>query len=156
MKLAVDQPHLVSMAFDDIPVPDFADVVVEPIPEHVVLIDVDPAVWARQVFGFSAAPKWVVGLLVIRQAVVGLIGVPRGSREQFVVRRVVGEEALIAADDRHLRFRAAVAVDAKRRLLRVTTTVELIGWRGRVYFAPVSALHPIVTRAMMRRVLRRM
>lgn len=36
------------------------------------------------------------------------------------------------------------------RLVRVTTTVRLHGWRGRLYFAPVRLVHPIVVGAMIR------
>jgi len=37
----------------------------------------------------------------------------------------------------------------------VTTAVWLHGWRGRLYFAPVSVLHDPITRSMMRRAVRR-
>jgi len=43
-----------------------------------------------------------------------------------------------------------VAVDEQLRLLRVTTTVRLHGRRGRLCFAPVRLLHPVVVRAMVR------
>jgi hypothetical protein len=148
-------PQFVSMAFDDIPRPHYADVIVEPIPGNVPIDALDAEQWTRRVFGFGAAPRWVLVLLAVRQAVVGLIGIPKGDSSQFAVDRSVGDEALISVDDRHLRFRAAVGIDRERRLLRVTTAVDLIGWRGRVYFAPVSVLHPIVVRSMMRRAIRR-
>ena len=44
-----------------------------------------------------------------------------------------------------------MGIDTDRRLLRITTAVRLHGWRGRLYFAPVSVLHPLVTRAMASR-----
>jgi hypothetical protein len=87
-------------------------------------------------------------LLAVRQAVVGLLGIPRADRTAFAISRVEGEEALIVTDDRHLDFRIAVGVDDRRGLLRITTAVRLHGWRGRIYFAPVSVLHGPVTRAM--------
>ena len=67
---------------------------------------------------------------------------------------VIGEEALIAVDDTHLDFRAAVGVDSERSLLRVTTAVRFNGWQGRLYFVPVGLLHGPVTRAMMHRAVR--
>jgi hypothetical protein len=150
----MDDPVFVSMAFDDIARPDFADVIIEPIPDSLPIEAITPVMWAERVFGFASAPRWVLALLAIRQAVVRLVGIPSGTRGQFGVDRTVGDEALISIDDRHLRFRAAVAVDRQRRLLRVTTAVELVGWRGRIYFAPVSILHPVVIRSMMRRTIR--
>ena len=74
----------------------------------------------------------------------------------FSVVEVQGDEALIAHADRHLDFRAGVGFDPGSRMLRVTTAVWLKGWRGRVYFTPVSVLHDPVTRSMMRRAIRRM
>lgn len=143
------------MAFDDIPAPDFADVVVVAIPADVATLPDDPAWWAGEVFDVRSIPLWIKVLLAIRQALVGLIGVDRGEASVFDVVAVRGEEALIAADDRHLDFRAAVGVDAERRLLRVTTAVSLHGWRGRLYFAPVSVLHDPVTRSMAKAAIRR-
>ncbi|MFD0660909.1 DUF2867 domain-containing protein [Thermocatellispora tengchongensis] len=49
-----------------------------------------------------------------------------------------------------------MAVDAEARLVRITTTVRLKGWRGRVYFWPVRLVHPIVVRAMLRSAQRRL
>ena len=79
-----------------------------------------------------------------------LLGIPQAASDVFAIRDQHDEEVLLAADDRHLDFRCAVAVDQVARLLRVTTTVRLHGWRGRVYFLPVRVLHPIVVRAMIR------
>ncbi len=146
-------PGLVSLAFDDIPTPDFADVGIKPLPDGSPL---DPATWAREVFSVASAPIWVRLLLGLRQLVSPMIGVRRASAGVFHVDRVVGEEALIAADDRHLDFRVGVAVDPRGRMLRVTTAVRLHGWRGRVYFAPVRLLHGPVVQAMMARAISRM
>ncbi len=103
-----------------------------------------------RIFSVRSMPRWVQVLMALRQALVGLIGIPRGDSAAFDVAKVRGEEALIAINDRHLDFRAAVGIDAERRLLRITTTVRLHGWRGRLYFAPVSVLHGPVTQSMAR------
>lgn len=142
----MDRPVFVSMAFDDIPRPDFADVAVVSIPGTAALRD-DPDWWVRQVFSVRSVP-WVAGLFALRQALVGLIGVSRGSGRTFDVRSVRGDEALVGTDENHLDFRVGVAVDHERRLLRVTTTVRLHGWRGRLYFAPVRLLHAPIVQAM--------
>ena len=119
----------------------------------------DPRVWAETLFSVEATP-WIVRLaLAVRQAVVPLVGIaPRAPKNVFEVDRVVGDEAVISFDDRHLDFRCAVGVDPQRRMVRVTTVVRLHGWRGRVYFAPVLLAHPFVVSAMLaraRRILQR-
>ncbi len=143
------------MAFEDMPAPDFADVVIVAIPSSAGTIPADPEWWAGMVFNVRSAPRWVQALLGLRQALVGLVGIPRGDASAFDVAGVRGEEALIATDDRHLDFRAAVGIDIDRRLLRITTTVVLHGWRGRLYFAPVSVFHGPVTRSMAKAAVRR-
>lgn len=148
------EPVFRSAAFDDIPEPDFADVVLVSIPATAHPIIDDPAWWAKRVFSVRSMPRWIVLLLGVRQLLVRLIGVDRAPSSVFDVKAVVGEEALIAADDSHLDFRAGVAVDLGRRLLRVTTVVRFNGWRGRLYFIPVGLLHDPITRAMARRAVR--
>lgn len=145
------EPALRSLAFDDIPRPDFADVIV--IPKHPRTTD-SPDDWAQAIFGSDSLPAGVKALLALRQALVGLIGVPRAGRDVFTVSKVDGEEALIVADDEHLDFRCAVGVDPQGGLVRVTTAVRLHGWRGRLYFVPVRLVHPVVVSAMMRRAAR--
>jgi len=139
-------PVFRSLAIDAIPVPDYADVIVLPVPAGCTS---DPQVWAETLFSAQSMPAWVRALMGLRQAVVGLAGINRAPKGVLAVSDVRGEEALISADDTHLDFRCGVAFDAGARLLRVTTTVPLKGWRGRLYFAPVRVLHPLVVRAMM-------
>ncbi|BDZ41463.1 hypothetical protein GCM10025865_07620 [Paraoerskovia sediminicola] len=146
-------PCFSSLALDDVPRPDFADVALVPLPDGA---PVDPAAWARAIFDVRAAPVWVRGAFVLRQALAPLIGVPPGESGVFDVARVEGEEALIVADDDHLDFRCGVAVDGSARLVRVTTAVRLHGWRGRAYFAPVQLAHGPIVQSMMRRAARSM
>ena len=144
----MDEPAFRSRVFADIPTPDFADVQIVPLPEGA---SSNPADWAGAIFSVRSAPLVVRMLLGVRQLLVPLIGVSKANSGVFRTREVVGEEAVIAADDTHLDFRAAVGVDAKRSLVRVTTAVRFKGWRGRLYFIPVGLLHGPVTRAMMNR-----
>lgn len=144
-----------SIAFRDIPAPDFADVQIVAIPPGAT-IPGDPTWWAAEIFSVRSAPGWVRALLVLRQAVVGLIGVRRGDQRVFDVDDVSPGEALIAHDDTHLDFRAAVGIDPDKRLVWITTVVRLHGWRGRVYWAAVSFLHGGVTRSMAKRAVRRL
>lgn len=150
--LDVRLPTFVSRAFDGVPHPDYADVAVVALPSRA---PTDPEWWARQIFDVAGSPRWVRGAFALRQALVGLIGIDRGSPSVFDVREVVGEEALIVAPEKHLDFHVGVGVDAAGGFVRVTTVVRLHGWRGRVYFAPVRLLHGPVVHAMLGRAARR-
>ena len=145
-------PCFVSLALAGQPPADWADVVIVPLPEGV---PDDPRFWAREIFSFQNAPTFVAMLMGLRQLLVPLIGVKPGTLDVFAVDDVVGDEALIVEEDRHLDFRCGVGVDREARLLRVTTAVWLHGSRGRLYFAPVSVLHDPITRGLMRRAVRR-
>lgn len=148
-----EAPRFASRVFTDIPRPDWADVVVVPIPPRATR---DPEVWAREVFSLRHLPLWVKALFAVRQGFVGLIGVDPAGHDLFAVRSVDGEEALLAADDKHLDFRVGVGIDADRDLVRVTTAVRLRGWRGRLYFIPVRLLHEPIVRAMLAHAGRRL
>jgi hypothetical protein len=146
-------PRFASLAFDDIPRPDHADVAVVPLPPGATT---DPAEWARTIFHRSSIPGWVQALFVARQLLAPLVGIPQGGRDVFRVRKVVGEEALIVRDDVHLDFRAGVGVDAAAGLVRLTTVVRLRGFRGRLYFTPVRLVHPVIVQAMLANAARRL
>ncbi len=153
MKTTEPMPVLRSLVLDEMPRPDWADVVLEPLPDGA---PTDPEVWANAIFDIPSTPRIVIALMALRQLLVPLIGVSPGRKSVFAVQRVSGEEAFIRADDRHLDFCAAVGVDPVRRTVRVTTAVELHGWRGRLYFAPVAVLHDPITRSMLRSAARRL
>jgi hypothetical protein len=137
-----------SIAFADIPAPDYADAIIGVLPDGAPL---DPADWARTLFSIAAMPRWVAAAMGVRQLLVPVLGIPRAPRGAFAVRRVEGGEALLGFDDMHLDFRVAVGVDQATRLVRIVTAVRLKGWRGRLYFAPVRLGHPAVVQAMLRR-----
>ncbi len=145
----------VSLALRTIPTPDFADAAIVAIPASGASLSEDPRWWAEQVFSVTSAPKWVAALLVLRQALVGLIGVKRADRSVFDVTTVEGNEALIFTKDSHLDFAAGVKIDLHHRLVTVTTAVRFNNWRGHFYFIPVSLLHGPVTRSMTRRAVQR-
>ena len=145
------EPAFRSLTLRDIPVPDFVDLVAVPLPGSATT---DPEVWARTLFSVDSSPGWVRFLFGLRESLVRLIGVEQADPSVFDVCLVEGDEALISADERHLNFRAGVGVDKERSLVRVTTVVKLHGRRGRLYFAPVKVLHPIIVQAMMRKAAR--
>ncbi len=145
-------PRFSSLALTGQSPPDWADVVLVTLPQGSTG---DARSWAEQVFSIRNGPRPVLALLALRQRLVGLLGIDRADPDVFAVREVVGDEALIVANESHLDFRCGVGVDHDAGLLRVTTAVWLHGWRGRLYFAPVSVLHDPVTRTMMRSAVRR-
>lgn len=144
---------MASIAFSDIADPDYADAVFVKVPGSKPLPE-DPAWWANQVFNVRSAPGWIRALFALRQALVGLAGIKRAPSTVFGVDRVEQGEALIAEDDTHLDFRAAVKVHHESRLLQLTTVVRLHGWRGKLYWTVVSLFHGPVTRSMMKRTTR--
>ncbi len=146
-------PAFWSIAFADVPAPDYADMSVGVLPAGA---SVDPAVWASALFSRRSMPWWVLAAMGLRQAVVPVLGIRPAPRGTFDVRRVEGDEALLSVDDRHLDFRVGVGVDPVARLVRVTTAVRLKGWRGRLYFAPVRLAHPAVVHAMLQKTVRSM
>jgi hypothetical protein len=141
------QPVFVSAAWRDIPRPDFIDVAAVVLPPGSTT---DPTRWAHEIFALRAAPLPIKLLMSLRQVAAPLLGIPPGSPSVFNVHEVIGEEALIVADDVHLDFRVGVGVDAAEGLVRVTTVVHLKGWRGRLYFLPVRLLHSVVVHKLLR------
>jgi uncharacterized protein DUF2867 len=121
----------------------------------------DPQVWADAVF--RDPPRWVLALLGLREALVGLVGIARGGsssfdtvarREDAVAGEVVESEVLLGTDERHLDFRASVLREPGRVV--VSTVVRLHNARGRAYFALVKPAHPVIVRAMLTRAARRL
>jgi hypothetical protein len=107
----------------------------------------DPAVWASAIF--DEPPRWVRALLVVREAVVGFVGIERAGRSAFTARDLTATEAIVGVDARHLDFRAVVSVEPTRVVL--TTLVRRHNPRGRAYFALVRRIHPVVVAAMLTR-----
>jgi len=145
-------PCFRSLALGKIPEPDYADVCLATLPEGA---GPDPREWAERVFSIESMPRWVAGALRLRQALVPLIGIPKAPQNTFTVSEQSGEEALIFVRDRHLDFAVAVGVDPVTRLIRVTTAVELKGWRGKLYFGVVRPVHPLVVDSMLRKATRK-
>jgi hypothetical protein len=149
---------LSSLAIDACPTADVIDVQALPVPAGLSGAEyADPACWLQQLFDRRSVNPVVGALFVVRGALVRLIGVDRSAEPDlatvFDVQLVEGEEALTSQRARHLDFWCAVGIDGDR--LRVTTVVRFHGWRGRLYWLPVGALHGPVTRSMMRRTIAR-
>ncbi|MER6999219.1 DUF2867 domain-containing protein [Streptomyces sp. NPDC000410] len=76
---------------------------------------------------------------------------PRAWRDvlPFPVRAVEGDELLLGEDASHLDFRASLLVG--ERDVTLTTVVRTHNRRGRLYFALVRYVHPVMARLMLRR-----
>ena len=136
-----------SLAVERCARPDHIDVLAVPLPAGA---PTDPRWWARQIFSIEAAPAWVRGLFAGRTAVVPLLGIPtRPEENPFRVVEETGGEALIATHDRHLDF--YVGVGTGSGLVRLTTVVQLHGWRGRLYWSVVRFFHGPVAMSMLQR-----
>lgn len=112
----------------------------------------DPQVWADAVF--RSAPVWVGALLVVREALVRLVGIDRAGRRAFDPVARTDDEVLLGIDQSHLAFRASVLCEPERVV--VSTVVNLRNRRGRAYSSIVRRIHPAVVRAMLRRAAARM
>lgn len=146
------RPEVVhSATLERCPAPDFADAQIFALPAG---SDPDPAAWARRIFSPGSSPLPVMALMAIRNLLAPLIGASAAGSGIFQVERVVGQEALIEVRDRHLDFWCGIAVDPDRNLLQATTVVRFHGWRGRLYFVPVGALHGPIFRSMIQRTVR--
>jgi hypothetical protein len=142
-------PAFRSLALDGARRFDYADVVLVSRPPHT---PDDPRVWAETLFSPAGAPLLVKAAMGVRMVLAPLLGLRSAPRGVFDVRRVRDGEALIEFADDHLTFSCGVGVDAET--VRVTTVVRFNDWRGRVYFTPVSLVHPWVVHAMLRRTRR--
>ncbi|WP_460758808.1 DUF2867 domain-containing protein [Nocardiopsis oceani] len=158
---APDTARLARTAFDDPAHTDAFSV------EHWPGMSTGPQEWADAIF--RDPPRWVLGLLLLREALVGLVGIERGGRAAFDTVRSRPGEVLLGTDSGHLDFRASVLVDTNSRegggeegdgdnrdAVTLTTVVRLHNGRGRLYWAVVRPLHPLVVRAMLRRAARRL
>jgi hypothetical protein len=141
-----------SLAIDACPDPDVIDVQALRLPPGA---PTDAGWWLGEIFGFrnpSFGTRALFGARRLLAVVVGADVRPDPARvfapDDADEREVMAHEA-----DRHLDFWLGVAADDG--LLQVTTVVRLHGWRGRLYWLPVGALHGPVTRSMMRRAVSR-
>lgn len=113
----------------------------------------DVGTWHRAAFR-SAPPRWVRGLLAVRDALVAPLGlrVVTDGRPGFPVLASTADEVLVGLDDRHLSFR--VSVRSGPTAVSVTTVVQIHNRLGHLYWTLVRHVHPWVVRASLRTVAR--
>lgn len=126
---------------------------------------------------FLASPDWVNTLLLLRDKVVGFLGLKTGrdaSDKQRLIANFkceVGErvalfkvfdknqdEVVFGENDKHLDFRVSLFLDREKGKLIVSTVVKFNNWMGRLYFLPVLPFHkiivPVITKGMVKRLER--
>jgi predicted pyridoxine 5'-phosphate oxidase superfamily flavin-nucleotide-binding protein len=112
----------------------------------------DPLAWARAVS--RAVPRWVIVLMVARNALVAPLGLVRAPKPEwatpFPLISRTDDELLMGLDDRHLNFRVSVRMLEKDAC--VSTTVCLNNRVGTAYWAVVRHIHPHVVAAIVRRI----
>lgn len=107
----------------------------------------DPAEWARATF--RDPPGWVVAALMLRNAVVGLIGIERGDRSAFDTIETHENWLVLGGDARHLNFRVCIVVAGGT--VTAATFARVRNTRGQIYLAAVRLAHPVIVRSMLRR-----
>jgi hypothetical protein len=144
---AVDVPTTPLLA-SALPEFDWSDAYAVRRPSHA---STDPQVWADAVF--RSPPRWVGALLLVREALVRLVGIERAGGRAFdtIVRR--HDEVLLGIDQGHLGFRVSVLCESDRVV--ISTVVDVHNRRGRLYWFFVRRLHPRVVRAMLKRAVGR-
>ena len=114
-------------------------------------------------------PGWVNRLMAMRNRLVGLVGLKNlghlgafGAGKQASDYRVgdrVGifsllylspDEVLLGDSDKHLDVVLSVC-KVPQGTVRVTTVVHVHNWLGRLYMLPVTPLHKLIVRTMLKR-----
>lgn len=152
LRSAADRPHRVApptdgLLADALPVVDWS---------HAVAVRCaptaprEPQVWADAIFG--RPPLWVGAAMLLREALVGVVGIERAHGNAFTPLATTDTEVLLGIDQSHLDFRASVRRTDDGVVL--TTVVHLHNRRGRIYSVLVHAIHPSVVRASLGRAAR--
>eukprot|EP01133_Synstelium_polycarpum_P026138 gene26138-31409_t len=103
-----------TLAFKAMPAPDWAEattITIPSVPTHT------SEEWAQAVFDVRNVPAPVLAMFWLRERVVGLLGIAQGRPDTFAVDKIADGEALIEADEKHLRFVASVQADNDAGLL---------------------------------------
>jgi hypothetical protein len=127
---------------------DWSDAYALPVPGG---SSVDAQGWAELIF--CSPPRWIRMLFVVREALVGVVGVERGGPHVFETVSWRPGEVLLGTDQEHLGFRVSVLVEPDRVV--VSTVVQVRNRRGRAYSALVRRAHPLVVRDALAKAGRR-
>ncbi len=130
----------------------------------------DPEQLAR--FLFAQQPRWVRGLMALRDAIVAMFGLKTAKQLNltegaggpgrvgiFKVYAKGAAEIVLGEDDKHLDFRVSVlcagqpAQGAQRQLI-VSTVVHCHNRLGRFYIFVIAPFHRMIIQASLRRAAR--
>lgn len=136
---------------------------------RVAVTDTDASVLEIYLRVVGQTPGWVNRLMALRNRMVGLVGLKNlghlgalGAGKQAADYRVgdrVGifsllylspEEVLLGDSDKHLDVVLSVC-KAPHGTVSVSTVVHVHNWLGRLYMLPVTPLHKIIMRTMLKR-----
>lgn len=121
---------------------------------------------------FSAAPKWLEKMMLLRDKIVAKIGLKTSEEYgldrtetlnqfngevgqkigQFEVFDKSDNEIIFGADDKHLNFRISILLTGSQndyRKISLSTTVENHNLLGKFYFAIVKPFHKIIAAKML-------
>lgn len=118
-------------------------------------------------FIFSQQPRWVDGLMAIRDAVVSLFGLKTANQLTKTAGQRVGifkiysslaQEVVLGEDDSHLDFRLSLlcapsASGGEQRLV-LSTVVHCHNLLGRGYILLIAPFHRLIVRSSLRRAAR--
>jgi hypothetical protein len=111
-------------------------------------------------------PRWVIGLMKIRNGIVRIFGLKAGKSESvkeaayypvgskagyFTVTERNVNEIVMGENDRHLCFRTSVLVDGKQSFIHLTTIVRFHNVWGKIYFLPVKPFHRLIVKSLLKR-----
>lgn len=149
-----------SCIVDIYPATDLADAYAVALPSYA---SNDPEVLAR--FIFARLPRWAVGLMAVRDAIVCVFGLKTARQLQavdaqaqkervglFRIYRRAPAEILLGEDDSHLDFRLSLRCSqdaAQARRLTLSTVVQCNNRLGRVYIFLIAPFHRLVVRASL-------
>lgn len=144
-------PVFRSLAFEDIPAPDYADAFLIPLPATAVR---SPQQWAETIFSQQSMPGWVAAGFRFRQVLRKPAGAGKAAARLIPIRKIEAEEALVAFDSDRLHVRCSVGISTNQCLIRVTTAVRFNDRRGRRLFRLLQPIHPLLMNSMIRKAAR--
>ncbi len=121
---------------------------------------------------FTAPPRWIDKLLILRNKIVSVFGLKTGGgineRNQLIqsFRGEIGDqvgvfkvfersddEIILGEDDAHLNFRVSILLQPKscdKKDLIISTVVSFNNWYGKLYFLVVKPFHKLIVPAMLK------
>lgn len=139
-------PGFASIALRGIARPDAATVSIISIPRG---IEPNPRVWAEAYIAPSRRPFALRAVAKGREQVSRRFDWDLPTDRRYEVVDVIGNEALVVADDHRLRVRIGIAVEPAAGQARITTVIKARSFSGRLAVGPMRFAQPTIARAML-------